>query len=86
MIYQSAEDQELKDKLELCVERLEDREEGIRQNALSMIKTEVSSSTSSMTSVPKPLKYMSPMYKKLTEIYDKAPNDGKFKVSNQFKT
>jgi hypothetical protein len=26
----SAEDQEIKDKLELCVERLEDREAGIR--------------------------------------------------------
>jgi 26S proteasome regulatory subunit N1 len=43
-----------------------------------MIKTEVAGATSSMTSVPKPLKYMSPMYKKLVEIYSKT-TDGKFK-------
>ena len=77
---QSAEDQEIKDKLELCVERLEDREAGIRQNALEMIKTEVAGATSSMTSVPKPLKYMSPLYSKLVEIHSKAA-ESKFKVS-----
>jgi 26S proteasome regulatory subunit N1 len=34
-----------------------------------MIKTEVAGATSSMTSVPKPLKFLTPLYQKLTEIY-----------------
>ena len=84
ILIQSEEDQALKDKLELCVERLSDKEAGIRQNALEMIKTEVAGATSSMTSVPKPLKYMSPMYKKLVEIHTNHREGDKFKVSAKF--
>ena len=58
----SEEDQALKEKLELCVKRLSDKEAGLRQNALEMIKTEVAGATSSMTSVPKPLKFLTPLY------------------------
>ena len=34
-----------------------------------MIKTEVSGATASMTSVPKPLKFLTPLYDKLTDAY-----------------
>ena len=74
----------MKDKLELCVERLSDPQEGLRTQALVMIKTEVAESTSSMTSVPKPLKFLTPLYKKLTEIYEKYAKDDDFKVSRPF--
>ena len=37
--------------------------------ALEMIKDEVCGATTSMTSVPKPLKFLTPLYEKLTEIY-----------------
>jgi len=49
------------------VERLADKEAGLRSNALEMIKTEIAGATSSMTSVPKPLKFLTPLYSKITE-------------------
>ena len=57
----------LKEKIELLVERLGDRDVEQRTFALSELKTEISSSTSSITSVPKPLKFLSPLYDKLKE-------------------
>jgi 26S proteasome regulatory subunit N1 len=44
-----------------------------------MIKGEVAGATSSMTSVPKPLKFLTPLYKKLTEIYDAHSGADAFK-------
>lgn len=72
----------MKEKLELCVERLADTEAGLRQQALDMIKTEVSGATSSMTSVPKPLKFMTPLYSKLTDCYKAYKAEDNFKVSS----
>ena len=46
-----------------------------------MIKDEVSGATSSMTSVPKPLKFMTPLYKKLVEAYNVYTANDDFKVS-----
>ncbi len=62
---QSEEDQALKEKLELCLERLGDKEANLRKQALDMIKSEVAGATSSMSSIPKPLKFMVPNYDKL---------------------
>ncbi len=45
-----------------------------------MIKTEVAGATSSMSSVPKPLKYMTPLYPKLKEIYEAYTSQDDFKV------
>lgn len=56
------EDQQLKEKLELLVERLTDRDVAQRVNALDQLKLEISGATSTMTSVPKPLKFLSPIY------------------------
>lgn len=66
----------------MCVERLSDPEAELREKALEMIKEEVAGATSSMTSVPKPLKFLTPLYKKLTETYEKCTSDDRFKVSN----
>ena len=76
------EDQALKEKLELCTERLGDKEATLRKQALDMIKTEVAGATSSMSSIPKPLKFMSPMYEKLKEQYESYKMVDAFKVSN----
>jgi len=46
--------------------------EGVRKNALVMLGSEIKSATSSMTSVPKPLKFLRPHYKKLVAFYDRA--------------
>lgn len=48
-----------------------------------MIKSEVAGATSSMSSIPKPLKFMSPMYDKLKQQYDSYKMVDQFKVSNQ---
>ena len=56
-----------------------DKESGIRNNALEMIKAEVSGATSSMSSVPKPLKFMTPLYEKLVETYNNYKSEDRFK-------
>ena len=65
------------------MERLGDTNATLREQALEMIKKEVSESTSSMTAVPKPLKFMTGLYKKLTETYDKYAAKDAFKVSER---
>jgi len=71
----------LKEKLELCSERLSDKDAGLKKQALEMIKTEVVGATTSMTSVPKPLKFLSPLYSKLTDAYKLCTVEDDFKVS-----
>lgn len=68
----SEEDQALKDGLELAVMRLKDEVSvGLHEAALKHLCKEIKSSTSSMTSVPKPLKYLSPYYHDLKTIFEK---------------
>ena len=69
----------MKEKLELLNERLRDHEEAQRIFALAEIKKEVSGSTSSMTSVPKPLKFLSKHYEGMKDYYSTLP-DSSFKV------
>lgn len=56
----SEEDQQLKTNMELMVERTGDANEGVQKLALNSIISEIRSSTATMTSVPKPLKFLSP--------------------------
>lgn len=72
----SEEDQELKEKLELCVQRL--GEVGARPDAAALapaavrsLAEEVRTSTTSMTSVPKPLKFLRPHYAGLCASQEK---------------
>jgi 26S proteasome regulatory subunit N1 len=69
----------LKDKLELLVQRLTDRETAQQQNAISLLKTEITSATASITSVPTPLKFLSPLYKDIKAAYETYPA-GEMKV------
>jgi len=46
-----------------------------------MIRAEVAGATSSMTSVPKPLKFMTPLYPNLIQCYNKYTSNDDFKVS-----
>ena len=77
---QSEEDQMLKEKLELLVERLSDKDKAQREFGLAEISKEIKGATSSMTSVPKPLKFLSVMYKDIVKCYEATPA-GEFKVS-----
>lgn len=71
----SEEDQELKERLETCVSTLlnADSEKDVtfplRSKALDVIVTELRSATSSMTSVPKPLKFLRPHFVVLKELH-----------------
>ncbi|KAM1060857.1 hypothetical protein ACFX2J_025179 [Malus domestica] len=66
----SEEDLELKNQLELYVERVQDTDPGVQKNALESMRQEIRTSTSSMTSVPKPLKYLRPHYGTLKTYYE----------------
>lgn len=66
----------------MYVQRLQDANVDIRRKALDEIKHEVSSATSSMTSVPKPLKYMRPHYDTLKSFYEKCEGEFKRELSD----
>lgn len=68
----SEEDQHLKDELELLVERLKEADQSLDlyEKYLSTLKDFIKDSTTSMTAVPKPLKFLRPHYPSLTELYD----------------
>ncbi|KAM5439063.1 proteasome regulatory particle base subunit [Microsporum canis] len=74
----SEEDQQLKNELEMLVERVQESDTSLYKPALEAIKTFIKTSTSSMTAVPKPLKFLRPHYDDLTKVYDEwAPGDDK---------
>lgn len=74
----SEEDKALVEKLNLLVERSQDKEEGVRKMALEQIRSEIRSATSSMTSVPKPLKFLTDHYEPLKKYW--FDNDGNSEV------
>lgn len=55
------------------MQRLTDRETAQQQNAISLLKTEITSATASITSVPTPLKFLSPLYKDIKAAYETYP-------------
>ena len=71
----SPEDEERKSQMELLVTRAQDKELEIRKAALQAMVTEIRTATSSMTSVPKPLKFLRPHYGALKESYKGASAD-----------
>ncbi|KAL9252123.1 26S proteasome non-ATPase regulatory subunit 2 homolog A-like protein [Drosera capensis] len=66
----SEEDLALKQQLELYVERVQDTDPGLQRTALESMRQEIRTSTSSMTSVPKPLKFLRPHYGTLKAYYE----------------
>jgi len=67
------EDLKLKEELEMLVERLTEKDELLYPEALRTLTTLIRTSTSSMTAVPKPLKFLKPHYPTLVKIYDAWP-------------
>jgi 26S proteasome regulatory subunit N1 len=81
----SAEDQKLKETLELLVKTItEDSSlpdhEVIQRQALESLRKEIRSSTSSMTSIPKPLKFLGPHYETLTTFNQEKMAEGPNKI------
>ncbi|RMD43603.1 hypothetical protein DV735_g1509, partial [Chaetothyriales sp. CBS 134920] len=69
----SEEDQQLKNDLDMLVERLKEDDASLHQPSLAQIKNLIRTATSSMTAVPKPLKFLRPHYPELTALYEKWP-------------
>lgn len=67
----SEEDLALKQQLELYVERVQDPDPGLQRVALESMRQEIRNATSSMTSVPKPLKFLRPHYGTMKAYYEK---------------
>ncbi|PWA28186.1 26S proteasome non-ATPase regulatory subunit 2 [Artemisia annua] len=66
----SEEDLALKQQLELYVERVQDADLASQKVALESMRQEIRTSTSSMTSVPTPLKFLRPHYGTLKSFYE----------------
>lgn len=72
----SEEDQELKERLETCVSTVINAEKeaavtiALRQKALDVIVNELRTATSSMTSVPKPLKFLRPHFADIQKLHE----------------
>lgn len=86
----SEEDLELKERLETCVSTLlnKNKEESVtvplRRNALDMIVKEVRTATSSMTSVPKPLKFLRPHFVDLKGLHKDLVGDDNVEKDDEF--
>jgi 26S proteasome regulatory subunit N1 len=66
----SSEDQALLEGLELAVKNIQDVDPATVSTALEYLVKEVQSATSSMTSVPKPLKFLQPHYETLKHCHE----------------
>ncbi|KAL0443958.1 UNVERIFIED_CONTAM: 26S proteasome non-ATPase regulatory subunitA [Sesamum latifolium] len=80
----SEEDLALKQQLELYVERVQDSDPGLQKVALESMRQEIRTATSSMTSVPKPLKFLRPHYGTLQTHYEKM-EDSDLKESLKYR-
>ena len=69
----SAEDQELKDQLEGLVTKLQGKDASTVQAAIDDIGKEIRAATTSMTAVPKPLKFLRPHYSTIKGAHSSAP-------------
>ena len=69
----SEEDQNLKNELEMLVTRLRESDKNLYIPALNAMKDFIKTSTSSMTAVPKPLKFLMPHYADLVSAFESWP-------------
>lgn len=70
----SEEEKEYKQNISDMVDALLDKDLGIKQNAYNMLKSEITQSTGSMTSIPKPLKFFREHYSRLRDAYTNEAN------------
>lgn len=75
----SEEDKQLKLDLETCVARLSESNDKLYEASLNTMTDLIRASTTSMTSVPKPLKFMIPHYETMKEVFAKMAAGSKVK-------
>ncbi|KAI1301580.1 26S proteasome non-ATPase regulatory subunit 2 [Halotydeus destructor] len=69
----SEEDKQLQDDLDMLVSRLKETDASLYLPSLESLRAQIRSATTSMTSVPKPLKFLRNHYDALKLVYDKMP-------------
>jgi len=69
----SEEDQQLKSDLDMLAERILGDDTSLYKPALEQVKEFIKTSTSSMTAVPKPLKFLRPHYENFEKAYESWP-------------
>jgi 26S proteasome regulatory subunit N1 len=85
----SEDDLELKERLETCVSTVINKEKeaavtiALRQKALDVIVNELRTATSSMTSVPKPLKFLRPHFADIQTLYQSLVNNEAAAADNE---
>lgn len=67
----SEADKQLQEELNMLVERLQEDNEKLYLPALESLRNQIRASTTSMTSVPKPLKFMRPHYDTMKDVFKK---------------
>eukprot|EP00698_Gefionella_okellyi_P019811 TRINITY_DN6137_c0_g1_i1.p1 TRINITY_DN6137_c0_g1~~TRINITY_DN6137_c0_g1_i1.p1 ORF type:complete len:924 (+),score=194.42 TRINITY_DN6137_c0_g1_i1:365-3136(+) len=70
----SDEDLEKMEAIKLCVDRIQENDAGVQKLALEQIRTDIKTATSTMTSVPKPLKFLRPHFPALKEFFVTMPD------------
>eukprot|EP00741_Cyanophora_paradoxa_P013578 tig00020703_g13111.t1 len=79
----SEEDLQKKAEIELLVQRIQDADRNVANLALETVAKEIKSATSSMTSVPRPLKFLRPHYETLKTFYAaSAPSDTRKRLAD----
>ncbi|GHJ86083.1 hypothetical protein NliqN6_2485 [Naganishia liquefaciens] len=66
----SEEDMQLRNELEMLVERIKESDKSLHMPALEALRKAIKTSTSSMTSVPKPLKFLRPRFGEMVEVWE----------------
>lgn len=79
----SDEDKQLQDELNMLVERLQEPALELYHPALEAMAKLIKASTTSMTSVPKPLKFMRPHFETMKEIHKTMTSTLKDKVTTK---
>ncbi|GFY54772.1 26S proteasome non-ATPase regulatory subunit 2 [Trichonephila inaurata madagascariensis] len=70
----SDEDKALQDELNTYIQILTEDKTDLYLPTLNQLRVKIRASTTSMTSVPKPLKFLRPHFDTLKQLYDKYPN------------
>lgn len=73
----SQEDKQKKEDIELIVERTKDLDENIQKSAIEALRTEVKSSKTSISSIPKGLKFLRAHYSTLKDIFESCHGDNR---------
>ncbi|XP_053208765.1 26S proteasome non-ATPase regulatory subunit 2-like [Panonychus citri] len=71
----SEEDKQLQEDLEMLVNRLKESDTSLYLPALEQLRSQIRSATTSMTSVPKPLKFLRDHYETLKNILESMPSE-----------